>query len=76
MLMEHFVRRLPYLLKYVYYILVWDEYCMKPVVYSCCEYKLQEGYERLFRSLIDYSTRKNIVLNLSSILTDFEKAAI
>ena len=49
---------------------------MKPIVYSYCEDKLQEGYEHLFRSLVDYAAQNNIVLNPSSILIDFEKVAI
>ena len=69
-------RTSPALFTQAYYIHVWDEYSMKPIVYSCCEDKSQEGYEHLFRSLVDYAAQKNIALNPSSILIDFEKAAI
>ena len=56
-----------------YYRHVWVKYSMKSVVYSCCEDKSQDGYERLFRSLVDYAAQRNIA---SSILIDFEQAAI
>ena len=45
---------------------------MKPVVFACCEGKSQEGYHRLFT----YTNTKNISLNPSSILIDFEQATI
>ena len=45
-------------------------------MYSCYEDKSQEDYEHLFRSLVDYATQKRIVLNPSSILIGYEKAAI
>ena len=51
-------RASPTLFTQVYYIHVWDEYSMRPVVYSCCEDKSQEGYEHLFRSLVDYAAQK------------------
>ena len=59
-----------------YYIHVWDEFRMKPVVFARCEDKSQEGYHRLFTSLVTYANTKNISLNPSSILIDFEQATI
>ena len=49
---------------------------MKPVVFACCEDKSQEGYHRLFTSLVTYANTKNISLSPSSILIDFEQATI
>ena len=59
-----------------YYIHVWDEFSMKPVVFACCEDKSQEGYYRLFTSLVTYANTKNISLSSPSILIDFEQATI
>ena len=59
-----------------YYIRVWDEFSMKPVVFECCEDKSQGGYHRLFISLVTYGNTKNISLNPSSLLIDFEQATI
>ncbi|CAF4475878.1 unnamed protein product [Didymodactylos carnosus] len=69
-------RTSPALFSQAYYIHVWDEYSMKPIVYACCEDKSQSGYTCLLRSLVGYAAQKNIVLSPSSILIDFEKAAI
>ena len=66
-------RTAPALFTQAYYIHVWDEFSMKAVVFACCEDKSQEGYHRLFTSLITYA---NISLNPSSILIDFEQATI
>ena len=44
---------------------------MNLVVFACCEDKSQEGYHRLFTSLVTFANTKNISLNPSSILIDF-----
>ena len=67
-------RTSPALFTQAYYIHVFDEYSMKPVVYSCCEDKSRAGYDYLFRSLVGYAAEKKIVLNPKSILIDFEQA--
>ena len=41
-----------------YYIHIWDEYSVKPVVYSCSDDKSEEAYEHLFRSLVDHAAEK------------------
>ncbi|CAF0781643.1 unnamed protein product [Didymodactylos carnosus] len=69
-------RTSPALFSQAYYIHVWDEHSIKPIVYSCCEDKSQNGYICLPGSLVGYAAQKSIVLNSSSILIDFEKAAI
>ena len=66
----------PTLFTQVYYIHVWNEFSMKPVVFACREDKSQEGYHRLFTSLVTYANTKNISLNPSSISIDFEQATI
>ena len=69
-------RTSPALFTQAYYIHVFDEYSIKPVVYACCEDKSQAGYDYLFRSLVDNAAEKKIVLNPKSILIDFEQAVI
>ncbi|CAF4328575.1 unnamed protein product [Rotaria sp. Silwood2] len=59
-----------------YYLHVWDEFSMKPIVYSCCQDKSEECYHELLKSLLTYATKKNIILNPSSILIDFEQGMI
>ncbi len=59
-----------------YYIHVWDEYSMKPMVYSCCQDKSQKSYINLYQSLVQYAAKKNITLKPTSILIDFEQSAI
>ena len=49
---------------------------MKPIIYSCCEDKSEEGYPVLLESLRTYTAKKNIVLNPSTILIDFEQAMV
>ena len=65
-------RTAPALFTQAYYIHVWDEFSMKPVIFACCKDKSQEGYHRLFVSLVTYANTKNISLNPSSISIDFE----
>jgi len=50
-----------------YYIYVWDEYSVKPMVHSCCQNKSQATYTNLFQSLVQYAATKNITLKPSSI---------
>ena len=69
-------RTSPALLTQVYYIHVFDEYSMKPVVYACCEDKSEVGYDYIFRSLVGYAAEKKFVLNSTSILIDFEQTAV
>ncbi|CAF1154928.1 unnamed protein product [Rotaria sordida] len=69
-------RTSPALFTQAYYIHVFDEYSMKPVVYACCEDKSQAGYDYLFRSLVGYAAEKKIVLNPKSILIDFEQVVV
>ena len=69
-------RTSPALFTQVYYIQVFDEYSMKPVVYACCEDKFQVGYDYLFRSLVGYAAEKKIVLNSKSILIDFKQTVV
>ena len=66
-------RTWPALFTQVYYIHVFDEYNIKPVVYVCCEDKFQAGYDYLFRSSVGYAAEKKIVLNPKSILIDFKQ---
>ena len=73
--MGHFGHHQHYLPKY-YYIHVFDEYSMKPVVYACCEDKSQADYDYLFRSLVGYAVEKKIVLHSKSILIDFEQVVV
>ncbi|CAF2838644.1 unnamed protein product [Rotaria sp. Silwood2] len=49
---------------------------MKPIVYSCCQDKSEETYVNLYQSLVQYATKKNVTLNPTSILIDFEQSAI
>ncbi|CAF3431675.1 unnamed protein product [Rotaria sp. Silwood2] len=69
-------RTAPALFTQAYYIHVWDEFSMKSVIFSCCEDKSQEGYHRLFTSLVIYANTKNISLNSSSTLIYFEQGTI
>ncbi|CAF2885444.1 unnamed protein product [Rotaria sp. Silwood2] len=69
-------RTSPALFSQAYYIHVWDEYSMKPMVYSCCQDKSQQTYINLYQSLIQYATTKNITLQPKSILVYFERSAI
>ena len=66
-------RTSPALFTQTYYIHVWDEFSMKPIVYSCCEDKSEECYRELLQSLLIHATTKNISLNPSSILIDSEQ---
>ena len=67
---------MPALFIQAYYIHMFDEYNMTPVVYACCEDKFQDGHDCLFRSLDGYAAEKTIVLNLKSILIDFKQAFV
>ena len=49
---------------------------MKPIIYSCCEDKSEEDYPVLLESLRTYAAKKNIVLNPSTILIDFEQTMV
>jgi hypothetical protein len=69
-------RTSPAMFSQAYYIHVWDEYSMKPMVYSCCQDKSQESYINLYQSLVQYAAKKNITLKPTSILIDFEQSAI
>ncbi|CAF3341244.1 unnamed protein product [Rotaria socialis] len=69
-------RTAPALFSQAYYIHVWDEYSMKPMVYSCLQDKSQETYINLFQSLVQYAEEKNVILKPSSILIDFEQSSI
>jgi hypothetical protein len=69
-------RTSPALFTQSYYIHVWDEYSMKPIIYSCCEDKKQESYEELLQSLLVYATKKKLVLNPSTVLIDFEQGMV
>ena len=69
-------RTSPTLFTQVYYIHVFDEYGMKPVIYLCCNDKSQAGYDYLCRSLVGYAVEKKILLNPKSILIDFEQVVV
>ncbi len=47
-----------------------------PLVYALMTNKSEELYRRLFQDLIDFAEENNIELNPSTIITDFEQAAI
>jgi hypothetical protein len=51
-------RTSPAMFSQAYYIHVWDEYSMKPMVYSCCQDKSQESYINLYQSLVQYAAKK------------------
>ena len=69
-------RTSPALFSQAYYIHVFDEYSMKPMVYSCCQDKSQQTYIHLYQSLVQYAATKNITLNPKSMLIDFEQSSI
>lgn len=69
-------RTSPALFTQSYYIHVWDECSMKPVVYSCCDNKSEKCYLELLQTLLTHATKKKILLNPSSILIDFEQSMI
>ena len=66
----------PSLFSQAYYIHVWDEYSMKPMVYSYCQDKSQQIYINLYQLLVQYAATKTVTLNPKSILIDFEQSAI
>ena len=69
-------RTSPALFSQEFYIHVWNEYSMKPMVYLCCQDKLQQTCINLYQSLVQYATTKNINLNPKSILINFERSTI
>ncbi|CAF0968541.1 unnamed protein product [Rotaria magnacalcarata] len=69
-------RTSPALFTQSYYRHVWDEFSMKPIIYSCCENKSEKCYRELLQSLLTHAEKKNISLNPSSILIDFEQSMI
>ena len=66
-------RTSPALFTQSYYIHVWDEFSMKPIIYSCCENKSGKCYHELLQSLLTHATKKNISLNPSSLTMYFHK---
>ena len=56
--MVHFAQFQHYLHRDINCIHVWDEFNMKPVIFSYYEDKSQESYHRLFRSLVTYANTK------------------
>ncbi|CAF3764873.1 unnamed protein product [Rotaria magnacalcarata] len=69
-------RTSPALFTQSYYFHVWDEFSMKPIIFSCCEDKSEESYRQLLQSLFTHATKNNIVLNPSTILIDFEQGMV
>ena len=69
-------RTSPALFTQSYYIHVWDEFSMKPLVYSSCEDKTEKCYHELLQSLVIYAAKKNVALRPQSILIDFEQSMI
>ena len=69
-------RTSPALFTQSYYIHVWDEFSMKPIIYSYCENKSEKCYHELLQSLLTHATEKNISSSPSSILIDFEQSMI
>jgi hypothetical protein len=55
-------RTSPALFTQSYYIHVWDEFSMKPIVYSCCEDKSEECYNELLQSLVTHVTKKKFCI--------------
>ncbi|CAF1093188.1 unnamed protein product [Rotaria sordida] len=48
----------PALFSQSYYLHVWNEFSMKPIVYSCCQDKSEECYHELLKLLLTYTTKK------------------
>ena len=51
-------RTSPTLFTQAYYFHAWDEFSMKPIIYSCCEDKSEEGYQVLLESLRTYAAKR------------------
>ena len=62
-------RKSPALFTQSYYIYVWDEFSMKPIVYLCCEDKSEQRYHELLQSLLIHATKNmnciKSIINLS-----------
>ncbi|CAF1383740.1 unnamed protein product [Rotaria sordida] len=69
-------RTSPALFARSYYIYVWDEYSMKPIIYSCYENKSEKCCHELLESLFVHVKKRNITLNPSTIFIDFEQCMI
>ena len=69
-------RMLSTLFTQAYYMHMFNEYSMKPVVYTCCKDKFQADYNYLFQSLVGFTAEKKIVLNSKFMLMNFEQAVV
>ena len=49
--------RVPVLFTQLYCIHVWDEFSMKPIVYSCCKDNSEQCYHELLQSLLIHATK-------------------
>ena len=68
-------RTAPKLFSQAYMIHVHNDFSMKPVVYAASPNKLESTYMIFLQSLIEYARIKDLILDPSSILIDFELSA-
>ena len=59
-----------------YYIHVWDELSMKPIIYSCCENKSEKCYHELLQSLLTHATKKKYFIKSIIINDVFPQALV